>query len=102
MSGFFKIHHTSKKSKARIGELITAHGVVKTAAFVAVATKGKIKAFSPRDLRELGIQIAFVNTYHLVTHPGTDIIEKAGGIHAFSQLDIPLMSDSSGFQVFSL
>lgn len=99
---FFKVIHKSKKSKARLGEINTAHGLIKTPAFVPVATKGTIKSLLPELLKEIGIQVAFVNTYHLVDYPGADIIEKAGGIHKFSRLNIPLMSDSAGFQVFSL
>ncbi|MBI5127176.1 queuine tRNA-ribosyltransferase family protein [Candidatus Roizmanbacteria bacterium] len=102
MNSFFKVTHKSKKSKARLGEIKTSHGVVKTPAFVAVGTKGTVKALTPELLKDIGTQVAFVNTYHLVTHPGAEIIEKAGGIHKYSGLDIPLMSDSGGFQVFSL
>ncbi len=99
---FFKKLIQSKKSNARLGEIRTAHGVIKTPAFVPVATKGTLKALPPNFIEDLGLQVAFVNTYHLVTHPGTEVIEKVGGIHKFAQLNIPLMSDSGGFQVFSL
>ncbi len=99
---FFRSIYSSKKSKARLGEIQTSHGVIKTPAFVAVGTKGTIKALTPELVKDIGVQTAFVNTYHLVTHPGADIIEKAGGVHKYSRLNIPLMSDSGGFQVFSL
>ncbi len=112
MNKFFAVSHVStrlhqgyggqEKSKARIGEITTSHSVIKTPAFTPCATKGTIKALLPSLIKEIGIQTAFVNTYHLVTHPGVEIIEKAGGIHKYSQLNIPLMSDSGGFQVFSL
>jgi tRNA-guanine transglycosylase len=102
MSNFFKVLHKSAKSKARLGEITTYHGIIKTPAFAPCATKGTLKTLLPSLIKEIGIQTAFVNTYHLVTHPGVDIIEKAGGIHEFSRLNIPLMSDSGGFQVFSL
>ncbi len=102
MKQFFKVNYQSKKSKARLGEIITSHGVVKTPAFISAATKGTIKSLSPQLIKEIGIQAGCVNTYHLVTHPGAEIIEKAGGIHKYSQLNIPLISDSGGFQVFSL
>jgi len=69
---------------------------------VPVGTKGSIKSLPPNFIKEIGIQLAFVNTYHLVTHPGVEVIAKAGGIHKYAKLDIPLMSDSGGFQVFSL
>jgi len=102
MSKLFKVFHRSKKSKARLGKIKTDHGAIKTPAFVPCATKGTIKSLSPQLIKEIGIQASCVNTYHLVTHPGTEIIEKAGGIHEYSKLEIPLMSDSGGFQVFSL
>jgi tRNA-guanine transglycosylase len=102
MNKFFKVFHSSKKSKARLGEIVTPHGVIKTPGFAPCATKGTVKALSPELVKQIGVQTAFVNTYHLVTHPGADIIEKAGGIHKYSKLEIPLMSDSGGFQVFSL
>src|SRR3989339_2199512 len=102
MNAFFKVNHQSSKSKARLGEITTDHGVIKTPAFVAVGTKGTVKSLTPQLVKDVGSQVAFVNTYHLVTHPGAEIIEKAGGIHKYSQLNIPLMSDSGGFQVFSL
>ncbi len=102
MKNFFKVKYISKKSKARLGEINTSHGIIKTPAFAPCGTKGTIKALLPSLIKDIGVQAAFVNTYHLVTHPGADIIEKAGGIHKYSQLNIPLMSDSGGFQVFSL
>jgi tRNA-guanine transglycosylase len=102
MSGFFKVIYRSKKSKARLGEIKTDHGVIKTPSFVAVGTKGTVKSILPSLLKEIGTQVAFVNTYHLLTHPGAEVIEKAGGIHRYAGLDLPLMSDSGGFQVFSL
>ena len=99
---FFTVHHQSKHSKARLGTITTDHGMIQTPAFVSVATKGSLKSMIPSLISETGTQVSFVNTYHLVTHPGTDIIAKAGGIHKFSHLSYPLMSDSGGFQVFSL
>ncbi len=99
---FFKVLCQSKKSRARLGEITTDHGAIKTPAFVPVATKGSIKSLWPELIKEIGIQVAFVNTYHLVDHPGTEVLEKSGGIHQYANLKIPLMSDSGGFQVFSL
>lgn len=99
---FFKNIFQSKKSKARLGEIKTDHGLIKTPAFVPVATKGTLKALPPCFIKDLGMQTAFVNTYHLVIHPGVETIQKAGGIHKFANLNIPLMSDSGGFQIFSL
>lgn len=102
MKKFFQVLKKSKKSKARLGEINTDHGVIKTPAFMPAGTKGTVKALTPKQLKEIGIQVSFVNTYHLVVSPGVDVIEKAGGIHKFAQLNLPLMSDSGGFQVFSL
>lgn len=102
MRQFFKVLYQSKKSKARLGEIRTDHGVIKTPAFVAVGTKGTIKSIIPSLLKDIGTQVAFVNTYHLVTHPGAEVIAKGGGIHQYANLNMPLMSDSGGFQVFSL
>ncbi len=99
---FFKVLFQSKKSKARLGEIRTDHGVIKTPAFVPVATKGTIKSLWPELVKEIGIQVAFVNTYHLIDHPGAEVLAKIGGIHHYANLKIPLMSDSGGFQVFSL
>ena len=99
---FFKVLKRSKKSKARLGLIETMHGSIKTPAFVPVATKGTLKTIPPKDLLDIGVQTAFVNTFHLTSHPGVDVLKKLGGIHKYSGLHIPLMSDSAGFQVFSL
>jgi tRNA-guanine transglycosylase len=100
---FKKLYQSKKRgSRARLGEIVTAHGKIKTPSFVAVGTKGTVKSILPSFLKEIGTQVAFVNTYHLVTHPGVEVIEKAGGIHQYASLNLPLMSDSGGFQVFSL
>lgn len=99
---FFEIQKKSKKSKTRLGVLHTPHGDIMTPAFVPVATKGTLKTIPPKDLKDIGVQVAFVNTFHLTLHPGVDVIDKMGGIHEYSSLHIPLMSDSAGFQVFSL
>lgn len=99
---FFTVNHTSSKSQARLGTITTDHGVVQTPAFVPVGTKGTIKGLTPTHIKDLTIQISFVNTYHLVTHPGVGVLEQAGGVHNLAKYKIPLMSDSGGFQVFSL
>ncbi len=98
----FKVHHKSTRSKARIGTIQTSHGEVQTPTFVPCATKGTLKGILPEQIPQMNVQLMFVNTYHLVTHPGSNIIEQAGGIHTYSKLPTPLMSDSGGFQVFSL
>lgn len=99
---FFKVSKRSKRSRARLGVIKTAHGSIQTPSFVPVATKGTLKTIPPKELKEIGVQVAFVNTFHLTAHPGVDIIKKFGGIHKYAKLNIPLMSDSAGFQVFSL
>ena len=99
---FFTVHHQSKKSKARVGTIQTDHGLVQTPAFVPVGTKGTIKGLTQQHIAELNVQLSFVNTYHLVVHPGVELLEQAGGVHTYAKYTIPLMSDSGGFQVFSL
>jgi len=101
-SKLFTVHHRSTKSKARIGTIKTSHGEVQTPTFVPCATKGTLKGILPEQIPQMNVQLMFVNTYHLVTHPGPSIIKDAGGIHKYSRLPTPLMSDSGGFQVFSL
>lgn len=96
----FKILH--QDGKARIGKLTTAHGVIETPNFIPVGTKASVKALSPKDLTEIGVQIVLANTYHLMLRPGADLIEKMGGLHKFMNWDRPIMTDSGGFQVFSL
>jgi tRNA-guanine transglycosylase len=99
---FFQVSHRSTRSKARIASIHTDHGVVQTPTFVPCATKGTLKGILPEQFKSMLVQLAFVNTYHLATHPGTEIIEKAKGVHEYGKLPIVLMSDSGGFQVFSL
>src|SRR3989344_2541287 len=96
----FKILH--KSGKARVGQLKTAHGVIETPNFIPVGTQGSVKALSPRDLREIGVQVVLANTYHLMLRPGDQLIKKLGGLHQFMSWDGPIMTDSGGFQVFSL
>lgn len=87
----------------RAGEITTPHGVIKTPAFVTVGTKATVKSLTPEDLKSyIGNQIALANTYHLFLQPGHEVIKEAGGLHAFMHWDGPLMTDSGGFQVFSL
>lgn len=98
----FTLLHQDSNTKARTGELHTAHGVVQTPAFMAVGTQGTVKAVSPLELREAGSQIILSNAYHLYLRPGLDIIKSAGGLHGFMSWDGPLLTDSGGYQVFSL
>lgn len=96
----FKI--LQKDGKARVGRLTTAHGVIETPNWIPVGTKATVKALSPRDLKEIGAQIILANTYHLMLQPGVDVIQKLGGLHKFMGWNGPIMTDSGGFQVFSL
>jgi len=87
---------------ARLGELHTAHGVVRTPAFMPVGTAGTVKALCPRDLHEAQAQIILGNTYHLYLRPGDELVARRGGLHTFMGWDGPILTDSGGFQVFSL
>src|SRR5437016_10063003 len=98
----FDLLKTDSSSKARLGRLTTPHGVVETPAFMSVGTQGSVKALDPRELREMGAQIILGNTYHLNIRPGMDIIREAGGLHRFINWPHPILTDSGGFQVFSL
>ena len=99
----FKLQHTAPQSKARACELRTDHGVVETPIFMPVGTAAAMKGIFHRDvLNEAHAQIILANTYHLYLRPGMDIIEQAGGVHRFSSWDRPMLTDSGGFQVFSL
>jgi queuine tRNA-ribosyltransferase len=98
----FELLKTDAHSKARLGKLTTAHGVVDTPVFMSVGTQGSVKAIDPRELREMGTQIILGNTYHLNIRPGLEVIRAAGGLHKFINWDLPILTDSGGFQVFSL
>ena len=98
----FELIKTDAATKARLGRLTTAHGVVDTPVFMSVGTQGSVKAIDPRELVELGSQIILGNTYHLNIRPGLDIIRAAGGLHRFINWPAPILTDSGGFQVFSL
>lgn len=96
----FQVLH--EDGKARVGKLTTSHGVIETPNFIPVGTQATVKALGPRELSEIGSQIILANTYHLMLRPGADLIEKFGGLHKFMGWDKPIMTDSGGFQVFSL
>jgi queuine tRNA-ribosyltransferase len=98
----FELLKTDPHCKARLGRLATAHGIVNTPVFMPVGTQGSVKAVDPRELREAGVQIILGNTYHLSLRPGLDIIRSAGGLHRFLNWNAPILTDSGGFQVFSL
>jgi queuine tRNA-ribosyltransferase len=98
----YKIKKVCRQSGARIGELTTPHGVVETPVFMPVGTQATVKALSPAELDDIGAQIVLANTYHLYLRPGHEIVKKAGGLHRFMAWDKPILTDSGGFQVFSL
>ena len=100
----FKVKQKSKEDGcyARIAELKTPHGVIETPVFMPVGTRATVKAVEPRELEELHAQIILSNTYHCYLRPGADLVEKAGGLHKFMNWNKPILTDSGGFQVFSL
>ena len=103
MSMKFTLQHKDPATKARAGELTTDHGVIRTPIFMPVGTAATVKGIFHRDVRdEARAQIILANTYHLYMRPGMEIIEKAGGVHRFSTWEGPMLTDSGGFQVFSL
>lgn len=98
----FEILHQSTKSRARVGRIHTHHGIIDTPNFVAVGTNGTLKALDNEMVSSIGLQLMFCNTYHLLLQPGPEVIEKGGGIHRFINRNMPIITDSGGFQVFSL
>src|ERR1700719_345209 len=98
----FEILAQDRQTKARHGRLLTAHGAIETPAFMPVGTQGSVKAVSPRELRELNAQIILGNTYHLFVRPGIDVIKHFGGLHKFMNWEGPILTDSGGYQIFSL
>jgi queuine tRNA-ribosyltransferase len=98
----FEVLAQKRRTKARRGWLITAHGAIETPAFMPVGTQGSVKGVSPRELRELNAQIILGNTYHLFVRPGLDVIKRFGGLHRFMSWDGPILTDSGGYQIFSL
>jgi len=102
MQNDFELLASDQHSKARRGQLKTAHGAIDTPAFMPVGTQGSVKGASPRELRELNAQIILGNTYHLFVRPGLDVIKHFGGLHNFMSWDGPILTDSGGYQIFSL
>ena len=98
----YELIHQSKKSAARVGRIHTPHGVIETPGFVAVGTNGALKAVPHQELAAAGVDLMFANTYHLMLQPGPDLVASAGGLHEFIGRDAPIITDSGGFQVFSL
>ncbi|WP_313757105.1 tRNA guanosine(34) transglycosylase Tgt [Tissierella sp.] len=98
----FELLKESKDCKARLGKLYTPHGVIETPIFMPVGTRATVKAMTPEEVKGLGAQIILSNTYHLYLRPGHKLIEEAGGLHKFMNWEGPILTDSGGFQVFSL
>jgi len=98
----FEVLHIDKGSPARRGLLTTTHGKVETPAFMPVGTAGAVKGINPEQLKETGADIVLANTYHLLIRPGVDVVESLGGLHKLMAWDGPILTDSGGYQVFSL
>lgn len=98
----FSLKQKSKKSKARLGVLKTARGEISTPFFMPIATKAAIKSLSAQEVKDLGFEIILSNTYHNLLRPGLEVIKKFGGLHKFMNTDLPILTDSGGYQVFSL
>ncbi len=98
----FELKHKDKNSKARLGKITLPHGEIETPVFMPVGTAATVKALKPEDVEELGAEIILSNTYHLYLRPGHEVIREAGGLHNFMNWNKPILTDSGGFQVFSL
>jgi queuine tRNA-ribosyltransferase len=98
----FEVTHIDEKSGARLGKLTTPHGTIETPNFIFCGTKASIKNLSPAQMREAQTDIILANTYHLMIQPGADLVQKMGGLHSFMNWDGPMLTDSGGFQVFSM
>ncbi len=99
---FFEVLHICAQSGARLGRLHTPHGNIDTPCYMPVGTQATVKAMRPDELAATGTQICLANTYHLFERPGHELVREAGGLHAFMRWDKPILTDSGGFQVFSL
>ncbi|HJW87969.1 MAG TPA: tRNA guanosine(34) transglycosylase Tgt, partial [Dehalococcoidia bacterium] len=98
----FRIENVCPTTRARAGKLVTPHGPVLTPSFAPVGSQGTVKTLTPDELRELGTHILLGNAYHLMLRPGVEVIRKMGGLHRFMGWDGPIITDSGGYQVFSL
>lgn len=98
----YEVLKESKETGARYGKIYTPHGEIETPVFMPVGTKATVKAMTPEELKEINAQIILGNTYHLYLRPGEDIVKEAGGLHHFMNWERPILTDSGGFQVFSL
>lgn len=102
MAVWFEVLHRSGENSARVGKICTPHGCIDTPAFIPVGTQATVKSLVPEELHDLGVQILLANTYHLYLRPGHDVISAIGGLHRFMHWDGPILTDSGGYQVFSL
>jgi queuine tRNA-ribosyltransferase len=102
MKKWFNLIKTVNDSSARLGELQTPHGTVSTPVFMPVGSQATVKSLTPDHLREIGIKMVLSNTYHLYLRPGIEIVRKIGGLHSFMNWDRAILTDSGGFQIFSL
>lgn len=102
MSFQYRLLKSDMHSHARCGQLVTPHGIIETPVFMPVGTQATVKTMSPEELKTIGAEIILSNTYHLYLRPGHELIKKAGGLHKFMNWDRPILTDSGGFQVFSL
>ncbi len=98
----FELLKKEKSTGARLGRIKTPHGEVTTPVFMPVGTKGSVKGLTPEDLKDIGVEIILANTYHLYLRPGHGLIKSLGGLHRFMNWNGPILTDSGGFQVFSL
>lgn len=98
----FKITHCDKNSNARTGVITTSHGKIRTPGFVSCGTAATIKSLTPEEITACNIDVFFVNTYHMMFRPGVDVVKNAGGVHKFMNWKRSVMTDSGGFQAFSL
>ena len=99
---WYELLHIDKSSGARRGRIHTPHGTIETPVFMPVGTQATVKSMTPEELKEINAEIILANTYHLYIRPGQDLVKEAGGLHKFMNWDRPILTDSGGFQVFSL
>ena len=102
MNEMFEVLNTCSRTQARLGELTTLHGMVSTPIFLPVGSQGTVKTLTPQELRDIEVTMILGNTYHLYLRPGIDTIEQLGGLHRFMAWQSPILTDSGGYQVFSL
>src|SRR3989338_9135165 len=98
----FELLKKSQQTQGRLGKITTAHGEIQTPIFMPVGTVATVKSMTPEELKDLGAEIILGNTYHLFLRPGHETIRKLGGLHSFMHWDRPILTDSGGYQIFSL